>query len=82
MPTCVYIVYTLDILVRRNTKIVIRPALLCGGSFPSYCVRKALLRVRITFVTSAAALRCSYRPFLKTSSLTPLEWQKFLRAWQ
>ena len=48
---------------------MIRPALLGGGFFPSYCVYKALLRVKTTFITGAAALRCGYRSSLKTLSL-------------
>ena len=43
--------------MRRNTKSEIQPILSYGGSFPSYLVRTAKLRVRISFVTDAAALR-------------------------
>ena len=66
-------------LIIRNTKIVIWPVLLGGGSFPSYWVRKALLKVRITFITGtgAAALRYGYKSSLQILSLTPPEWQSF-----
>ena len=42
----------------RNTKSEIRPILSYGGSFPSHLVRTVKLRVRISSVTDAAALRC------------------------
>ena len=41
----------------RNTKSEIRPILSYGGSFPSHLVRTVKLRVRISSVTDAAALR-------------------------
>ena len=49
------------LLYLRNTKIEIRPILSYGGSFPSYLVRTVKLRVRISSVTDAAALRRGYR---------------------
>src|SRR6266700_4995685 len=48
----IYIAYP-----ERNTKIEIRPIPSYRGSFPSYLVRTVKLRVRISSVTDAAALR-------------------------
>jgi len=45
-------------LGERNTKIEIRPIRSYGGPFPSHLVRMVKLRVRISSVTDAAALRC------------------------
>ena len=53
-----------------------------GGSFPSHLVRTVKLRVRISSVTDAAALRRGYRALSNTSPSTPSEQQSFRRSWR
>ena len=52
------------------------------GSFPSHLVRTVKLRVRISSVTDAAALRRGYRALSNASPSTPLEQQSFRGSWR
>ena len=72
----------LKISRRRNTKIEIWPIQSYGGPFPSHFDRTVKLRVRISSVTDAAALRRGYRTLLNAQSSTPSEQQSFRGSWR
>ena len=69
----IVIFFYINDIVFKNTKIEIQPILSYGGSFPSHLVRTVKLRVRISSVTDAVALRRGYRALSNASPSTPLE---------